>query len=180
MRDGRAVTFDYRRKMGPDVLRREVEPWGVVSWRGRWYLVGHDRGRDATRCFRLSRIVGEVRCVGPEGAVRRPADVDLLRFVAGSSDEPAPPTTVRLWVAEGRAHGLRRRGRPLRRVELDGEPGDVMEVDLHFSESADKWIAGYGPDVVVLEPDTLRRAVTELLEGAAGRREAGVREESRS
>src|SRR6185503_19954396 len=38
---GRAVTFDYRRG-GPagEVARRTVEPWGVVSWRGRWYVVG--------------------------------------------------------------------------------------------------------------------------------------------
>ncbi|SHF05519.1 helix-turn-helix transcriptional regulator [Streptoalloteichus hindustanus] len=180
VQSGRAVSFDYRRLKGPDVLSREVEPWGVVSWRGRWYVVGHDRGRAAPRCFRLSRIVGEVRAVGPAGVVRRPADVDLLRLVAGSSDEPTPPTTAKLWVAEGRAHGLRRRAKPLGRVELDGEPGDLLEVELHFPESADTWIAGYGPDVVVLEPDTLRRSVTELLLGAAGRREGVVREESRS
>src|SRR4051812_48203666 len=34
---GRAVTFDYRRGgPGGEVARRTVEPWGVVSWRGRW------------------------------------------------------------------------------------------------------------------------------------------------
>ncbi|GGM62375.1 WYL domain-containing protein [Longimycelium tulufanense] len=165
---GRAVTFDYRRRMGQDVLRREVEPWGVVSWRGRWYLVGHDRGRGATRCFRLSRILGEARAIGPEGAVRRPPDVDLLQIVAGE-DEPAPPTsTARLWVAAGRAQGLRRRAKPVRPAELAGEPGDLVEVDLRFSDTAAAWIAGYGPDVVVLEPDTLRKAVIELLAGAAG------------
>ena len=40
---------------------RRLQPWGVVCWRGRWYVVGHDLDRGAARCFRLSRIVGAVR-----------------------------------------------------------------------------------------------------------------------
>ncbi|MBV8933727.1 MAG: WYL domain-containing protein, partial [Kutzneria sp.] len=50
----RAVMFDYRRPVPAEVRTRTVEPWGIVSWRGRWYLVGHDRDRAAVRCFRLS------------------------------------------------------------------------------------------------------------------------------
>jgi len=166
VQSGHAVTFDYRRSSAPDAQRREVEPWGVVSWRGRWYLVGHDRGRQATRCFRLSRIVGEVRTVGPAGAVRRPPDVDLLQIVAGNAEPPPPATTARLWLARDKANGLRRRARHLRSAELDGTAGDIVEIDLRYPDSAASWIAGYGPDVVVLEPDTLRKAVHELLEGA--------------
>ena len=61
---------------------RTVEPWGVVTEKGRWYLVGHDRDRDATRTFRLSRIGGEVTPIGPAGAVTVPEDVDLRKIVA--------------------------------------------------------------------------------------------------
>ena len=81
---GRAVTFDYRRGgPGGEVARRTVEPWGVVSWRGRWYVVGHDRDRAAPRSFRVSRIVGPVRAIGASGAVAVPPDVDLLAMVRG-------------------------------------------------------------------------------------------------
>ncbi|MER2092427.1 MAG: WYL domain-containing protein, partial [Saccharopolyspora rectivirgula] len=34
-------------------------------------------------------------------------------------------------------------------------------------EAAASWIAGYGPDVVVVEPETLRKAVHELHLGAS-------------
>jgi proteasome accessory factor B len=40
---------------------RHLEPWGIVSWHGHWYVVGHDRDRGAERMFRVSRIIGEVR-----------------------------------------------------------------------------------------------------------------------
>lgn len=165
---GRAVTFDYRRPAAPTATTRTVEPWGVVSWRGRWYVVGHDRDRDAPRCFRLSRITGTVRTVGPANAVRRPPDVDLLRFVAGSGELAPATSTVTLWIAEGKAQGVRRHATIRRHTEFDGERGDVAEVELRYPDSAANWIAGYGPDVMVLEPDTLRKAVWERLVGVAG------------
>ncbi|MEU5692180.1 WYL domain-containing protein [Actinosynnema sp. NPDC020468] len=174
VQEGRVVEFDYRRPVPVEVRGRTVEPWGVVAWRGRWYLVGHDRDRNAPRCFRLSRIVGAVRAAGRAGEVRRPEQVDLLSFVARS--QPAadqPPATAKLWVAQGRGQGLRRRARVTGRQEFDGELGDVLEVDLRFPDSAATWIAGFGADVVVLEPEVLAKTVREKLLGAL--RGTGVR-----
>jgi proteasome accessory factor B len=161
VQSGRVVIFDYRRPGSAQAQRRTVEPWGVVSWRGRWYLVGHDRDRQATRCFRLSRITGDVEAVGAAGQVQRPPDADLLRIVAGDERQATSSTLARVWVASERAQGLRRRGTVVGSRELGGEPGDVLELDLRYPESAASWIAGYGPDVLVLEPDTLRKAVHE-------------------
>lgn len=165
---GRVVEFDYRRPSSAEVLHRVVEPWGVVSWRGRWYVVGHDRDRQAPRCFRLSRIQGQVDAVGSSGVVHRPQEVDLLRMVAGEQRDPPPPTASRVWVADDRAHGVRRIGKAVERVELDGEPGEVLELDVKYPESAASWLAGYGPDVAVLQPDTLRKAVNEIHLDALG------------
>lgn len=174
VREGRVVEFDYRRPAPVEVRTRTVEPWGVVAWRGRWYLVGHDRGRDAPRCFRLSRIVGDVRAVGKAGEVRPPEQFDLLSFVV--RNQPAgdqAPATARLWVAKGRAQGVRRRARTIGERTFDGEPGDLLEIELRFPDSAAGWIAGFGPDVVVLEPEVLAKTVREKLLGAL--RGAGVR-----
>jgi proteasome accessory factor B len=164
------VTFEYRRPVPSELRTRTVEPWGVVSWRGRWYVVGHDRDRDAPRCFRLSRIAGEVRTVGRPGAFRRPDGVDLLDFVAHRGGDPSPPqtTTVRLWLAENRAAGLRRRATVVERQAIDGMPGDVVELELYNPDSAASWIAGFGPDVVVIEPELLRKSVLERHLAVAG------------
>ena len=53
---GSALTFSYQApgSAGPSV--RSVEPWWTGSRDGRWYLVGHDRDRDAPRTFRLVRM----------------------------------------------------------------------------------------------------------------------------
>ena len=50
---------------------RTVEPWGLSSKRGHWYVVGFDRDRDAIRAFRADRIDGDVE-VGEPDAFARP------------------------------------------------------------------------------------------------------------
>ncbi|TWP46850.1 WYL domain-containing protein [Lentzea tibetensis] len=158
---GQAVKFGYRRPSPAQTMERTVEPWGVVAWRGRWYLVGHDRDRDAARCFRLSRFVGDVTTLGKPGEVRSPDGIDLLSFVARTEFAPQPSSPARLWVAKDRAFGLRRHAT----VVDQQDDGDVVEIDLKFPESAAKWIAGFGPDVVVIEPEILAKSVRERLLG---------------
>ncbi|MCH9709056.1 MAG: WYL domain-containing protein, partial [Actinomycetia bacterium] len=49
---GHVVQFPHRPSRTEPYVLRTVEPWGVVTDKGRWYLVGHDRDRDAVRTFR--------------------------------------------------------------------------------------------------------------------------------
>jgi proteasome accessory factor B len=165
---GQTVTFPHRKHPADPPTARTLEPWGVVSWRGRWYVVGRDRDRDATRCFRISRIVGPVRTLGAAGTVRRPAGLDLLKIVAGSAEPPAVVHTARLWLASGCANGLRRHAKVLGRKVLDGVVGDVVAVELPTYDIATRWIAGLGPDALVLEPAELADAVRARLLAAAG------------
>ncbi|ANY10402.1 helix-turn-helix transcriptional regulator [Pseudonocardia sp. HH130630-07] len=167
-RAGRAVTFDHRRGGPADPSSaRTVEPWGVVSYRGRWYLVGHDRDRDDVRCFRLSRITGAVRATGPEGAVRIPDGVDLRGVVRDSAGPRPVSGTARVWVAQGRAAGLRRTGRERAPHSHDGHPGTLVEIDVRDPSIVARWLAGHGPDVAVLDPPELADAVRALWAGAA-------------
>jgi proteasome accessory factor B len=161
---GQVVTFPHRRG-GPtgEVSRRTVEPWGVVSARGRWYLVGHDRDRADVRSFRLSRIAGPVTTLGPPESVQVPPGVDLLAVVDRGVALPPVIGTARLWVAAGRANGLRRLGRVVRAA--DG--GDELEIDLRSLDTVARWVAGYGPDVVVLHPPDLVAAVRRAWTGVA-------------
>ncbi len=72
------VSFGYRGE------RRTVEPWGLFSRRGHWYLAGRDHGRDAERSFRTDRIEGDID-VGPAGAFTVP---DGYRASARPADQP--------------------------------------------------------------------------------------------
>ncbi len=111
VRDRRRVTFDYRKPGGPAVEERHVEPWSVLSYRGRWYLTGHDLDRGEERLFRLSRITSEVQPVGKGKAYDVPP-AEQVRAAARSlvSDGPRvePTREARLRVRKGAGFSLRR------------------------------------------------------------------------
>src|SRR5271163_1776321 len=163
-----AVQFPHRPSRADPYTVRTVEPWGVVTEKGRWYLVGHDRDRDATRTFRLSRIGDAVTPIGPVGAVTRPEDADLRQIVAKAVGDAPSGVRAQVWVADGRATALRRAGTSLGPRQLGGRDGDVIELDIGTTDRLARDIAGYGADAVVLEPATLRDEVLGRLRGQAG------------
>jgi proteasome accessory factor B len=163
VRTRRAVRFDYRKGGDQAPGTRHVQPWGITSRRGHWYLVGHDVDRGAGRVFRLSRVVGGVTAVGPAGAFERPADLDATAMIA--SAEPEPPTaTARLTVRKERGNALRRRAS---QVTLRPD-ADEIEVPYADDERFARELVGMGADVVVLDPPPLRDAVVRRLRAAAG------------
>lgn len=157
------VRFEYARPDSEPQLRA-VEPWGVLSWHGRWYLVGHDRDREATRMFRLSRVTSAVELTDGPGSYEVPPDTDL-RATAVQLSPAAPTGTATLRVRVGAGWALRRRA-TVQQAEDDG--WDTLEVPY-----AGRWVmaedvASFGADVVVEAPDELREAVLTVLRGVAG------------
>ncbi|SRX94999.1 Proteasome accessory factor B PafB [Mycobacterium tuberculosis H37Rv] [Mycobacterium shimoidei] len=161
---GQAVQFPHRSSRTDPYTVRTVEPWGVVTDKGRWYLVGHDRDRDATRVFRLSRIGEPVTPVGPRGAVIRPDGVDVRAIVRDAVAETPSGVRAQVWVADGRATALRRAGTSLGPRQLAGRDGEVIELDVGSTDRVTREIAGYGADAVVLEPESLREEVLARLQ----------------
>ncbi len=166
VRDRRPVTFSYRAAGRSDPQRRELEPWGVVNRHGRWYVAGRDRGRDATRVFRLSRIAGPVKFCGPSGSVTVPDGADVREVVRDWDSVPAPERTAVLRVRSGAGFGLRRHAVSVRPDETAGSTGWDL-VTTRFADVG--WFADYaasfGADAVVLDPPDLREAVIRRLKG---------------
>ncbi|MFE9693049.1 helix-turn-helix transcriptional regulator [Micromonospora sp. NPDC005806] len=73
-RDRERLHFDYVRHDGT-TDRRDVEPYRLVNWGRRWYLVAFDPRRDDWRTFRVDRISPRTP-TGPRFAPRElPEDV---------------------------------------------------------------------------------------------------------
>lgn len=170
----RAVQFPHRPSRAEPYTTRTVEPWGVVTEKGRWYLVGHDRDRNATRTFRLSRIGSEVTLLDPPGAVTVPEGIDLRKIVAQTVAETPTGGQAKVWVADGRATALRRAGRSAGARRLGGRDGEVIELDIGSIDQLARDIAGYGADAVALEPQSLREEVLARLRAHAGVGAVGV------
>jgi proteasome accessory factor B len=170
-RERRTATFSYRVPEHDSPTNRRLQPWGVVCWRGRWYVVGHDLDRAATRCFRLSRIDGSVRLTGPAGAYELPAGVDLISHVARWYGPVEHNGRATILVRPGRAAGVRRWAQDV----VKGPDGDRMVLRYSDPYGVASWLVGYGADVVVLDPPEVREAVIQRLKEVAARHDTGDR-----
>jgi proteasome accessory factor B len=164
VRDRRPVTFSHLAPGRSEPTKRTLEPWGVVNRRGRWYVAGHDRTRDAPRVFRLSRITGPVKLAGPPGSVKVPDGADIRKMVADWDKPLTRDHTATLRVRAEAGNALHRWGRA---APDAAHPGwDRVTIDYSDPEWYAGYLASFGQDVVVLEPPELREAVIRQLKGA--------------
>ncbi|PZS32820.1 MAG: hypothetical protein DLM58_09090 [Pseudonocardiales bacterium] len=154
----RAVQFEYTKSGMGTAQRRTLEPWGVLSWRRRWYVAGFDRDRGEARSFRLSRITGKVEFVGKPGGFERPEKVDMRELVAGRGPEDTRVARVRV---DGSGAGQ------LRRI-ADSEIGHELTITFTDIHMLARLVAAAGISAVVLEPPDLVDAVIERLTLATG------------
>jgi proteasome accessory factor B len=162
VRDRTPVAFDYQASGAGAATGRRVEPWGIVSWHGRWYVGGFDRDRGEARVFRLDRVRSDVEVIGKPGDVAVPSDVDVRAMVAGAPDD-APARTAALRVRRDTGLGLRRRAT----VVDTKDDYDVVEISFTSSDQLADEVAGYGADVVVDGPDDVRAAVVTRFRALA-------------
>jgi proteasome accessory factor B len=162
VRDRRPVSFSYQAVGRAIPQQRHLQPWGVVSRHGRWYVGGHDRDRDAPRVFRLSRVIGPVTFDGPPRSYLVPAGTDVRDLVRSWGGQHPQRRTAVVRVRHGSGFWLRRWAR-----QVPGTPDELGWDRLEFPFSEVDWLASnlasYGPDVVVLDPPDLREAVIGVL-----------------
>jgi proteasome accessory factor B len=75
------VTFAYTNSRGI-TAPREIEPYGLFLFGGRWYVVGRDVAKDEVRTYTVARATDiNVNAKAPKAAdFERPADFDVAAF----------------------------------------------------------------------------------------------------
>jgi predicted DNA-binding transcriptional regulator YafY len=150
------VIIAYRR--GDEESERIVDPYGVVCYEGKWYLIGYCHLREGTRVFRFDRIVR----ASPEPThFMPPANFDSLAYLIESFQVIPDRWTVEVLLKA-----------PLEAVtkEIPISLGLLQPredgVLLHTEVSELDWLArrlvGIGFPLVVFEPPELRDAFERL------------------
>ncbi|SEE07811.1 helix-turn-helix transcriptional regulator [Ruania alba] len=150
------VQFTYRAANTGTTGDRSVQPWRLVAKDRGWYLIGFDNDRQAQRSFRLSRIIGRVHRVG------RPGEVQIPQQVA---PHPVHTTEVVLALVPERASAVRARSEPAEHPAAVADR-DVVRLEVTDTGRFAEELAGYGENVLVLEPAELRQAVIQRLRAA--------------
>ncbi len=142
---------------------RSVEPWTLAFDQGHWYVVGHDRGRDDKRTFRVDRIEGEVK-LGSPGGFRQPEGtagwVPFQPWKFGTG----PTVTARLKVDSDQAvWAARRLGQEPSEKDADGSA--VFEVEVRSTDAFRSLVLEFLEHAEILGPPELRADMVAWLEG---------------
>jgi predicted DNA-binding transcriptional regulator YafY len=95
-RDREVMRFGYSDHAG-SVTERRIEPYRLVNWGRRWYLVAFDVDRADWRTFRVDRMV-EPRSVGHRFALRPLPAEDIAAYVASKTRQVQMKVTGRVIV----------------------------------------------------------------------------------
>jgi predicted DNA-binding transcriptional regulator YafY len=157
LKRGTKLRLTYRGSRDADAATRTVCPYSVAFASGAWYLVAHCERSSALRVFRVDRIEAS-EPTDEQYDVPDDFDVEEVmrdgKVLLGRPDERVrirySPVVAR-WVAE-------REGRA---VDADGSL--TLDHPLADARWAVRHVLQYGPEAEVLEPESVRQAVLEVL-----------------
>ncbi|MBF0671012.1 MAG: WYL domain-containing protein [Salinibacterium sp.] len=150
------VTFSYLRPGMTAPTSRTVEPLALFQHEGRWHLYSRIPGTDDVRTYLLRRIVG-------------PVTVTSRRFTPPAGDQAAIGLAelAKVWNANTAVvRAVPGSDAATRLLRRRGSVASADEITLHFADAsilADE-LAEFGPEVVVVQPESLATAVRERLE----------------
>ena len=162
--DQNTITFTYLSAQLHDE-DRIVNPLGLGSRHGNWYLVAFDKVRADIRTFRLDRIVGFVGIITKQGAFEIDPHFDVLRFLDSTLFENRDIAEISIRV--GRGHALRAKAQ----IISTDEEFDLCHVQYADESSFIDSVLWHGEDVIVHKPPQLREKIIAKLEALVGAHE---------
>jgi predicted DNA-binding transcriptional regulator YafY len=158
-RDHDRLRFAYRDRGGA-TSRRDVEPYRLVSWGRRWYLVAWDTERTDWRTFRVDRLEPRLP-VGQRFAPRALPEEDVAAYVARGVAESAWRFRARVRVQAPAEVIAERIGRWVGTVEPIDERTCVLDAGANTMETLAVYLGMLDADFTVSDPpelvDHLRR-----------------------
>lgn len=161
-RDRERVRFGYRDHEGR-LSRRAAEPYRLVRWGRRWYLVAWDLDREDWRTFRADRIE-DATAVGTRFAPRQLPAVDLAAYVSSRASStgwryrakirlhaPAARLTAKITPAVGT-------------LREENDDTCVLDTGADSLDTIAVAVSMIGVDFEVLEPVELIEHIGELAD----------------
>lgn len=156
------IGFRYRGRL------RRLQPYGLLSRDGQWYVTGWDRDADALRSFRVDRFDDPAVEVGDPGSFERPTDFRASQaFPADAREVGDPgdgPRTAQVLVDASRAALVVVQGGGGDVVERRDDGAVVIEVPCVNRGAFRAWLFDLGPDAEVVGPPEVRAEVVAWLQ----------------
>ena len=158
----KTISFDYRAADNNDE-NRALEPYGVGTKNGFWYVAGNDLERRAVRLFRLDRVVSEVKEQGRGSSYEIPENFSMHEQLQTRTRKHV----AQLLVRKGKAHQLRKY------AQVNNSQDEWDQLQYHYSDVKEliRDLLWHRDDVKVIEPTEIQDSLLEALSSIQGRHE---------
>ncbi|OMF49945.1 MULTISPECIES: YafY family protein [Paenibacillus] len=157
----RKVQFGYSKRMpeadGNRQSVRVVAPYGLVLLRGSWVLIGQCELRQQLRHFRLSRMD---KLIVLEDRFQLPVDFHLQDYKQTDDRH----VTVRILARSDIADKVKEANNFYMEAIEERTDGLHILFRVRQPEELLQWVLGWGADMVVLEPESLRERIRTEVE----------------
>lgn len=167
LRYRKRLKIKYLRTYDGKETERIIEPYGLLNRFNNYYLTGYCLSSKGNRIFHIVHI-RDLEVIR-DSTYKMPPTYSLKRaysqaWATWTSEGGAKLETVRLWVCCGTAERFRAINfHDSQRIKELGNGEIEAAYRLTGANEMVPWIASWGPDIMVLEPDWLRDEVTVFL-----------------
>jgi predicted DNA-binding transcriptional regulator YafY len=168
--DSVTLRMEYRKGNNGAPSLRSIDPYGLVLWKGQWYLTGFCHRRGEIRSFRVDRITGVERT---ESGFTRPAGFSardfLLRGLLPGQDQGEQLTAVVIQSAEAVLNDLCSHWLFGHTLE-ERSPGEARFLldEASLYSFVPYFLLPYGKALAILEPAALRHKLSAVAAELAG------------
>jgi predicted DNA-binding transcriptional regulator YafY len=155
------IDLSYRSER-EETTRRVVEPYGLVGWRGKWYLVGWCRLRTDYRTFRLDRVR---KLVPIADRFHRNEEFDFRTYAMKQLQDFPVNWTVRVLFAASLSRVRSRIGASLGTLTKAAD-GVELVWPVDDLDYAARYLLRKGMSFRVREPEELRPALRKVAQEA--------------
>lgn len=162
------VVFRYQSFIDGTETERTLQPFLLKEYRNRWYVIGRDVERNATRTFGLDRI-GNLTVT--DRFFKTDEDFDPERLFKHSFGITAGGQPVDVTLRFGKRQGLFIRSQqlhPTQKVISEDDSGVTVRISVIPSTELTMTVLSFGSDVEVIAPIELREEIGRTLKQASG------------
>ena len=163
VQQSRPVRFAYRSWRG-ELTEREIDPYGIVFYDGRWYTAGYCHLRHDLRAFRLDRVQDGAQVM--DASFTRPLGFDILSCVIHSIATTPGAWAVEVLLRTDMEYAQRHIEATFATLEATPE-GVVMRCNVQHLDWVAHLLLGLNCDLVVRQPAELGNEFRALAARAA-------------
>lgn len=153
-----AISFTYQKASSSQTENRIVNPFGLSTWQGSWYLVGEDVEKNDIRVFKLSRITSKIDVASRRESYEIPSDFSVTEYLIMYNQ---PKIEAKFRLRKGAAAAIRNQANEI--LEIDTE-WDSASVRFTSEDDVVKAALWHFDSAVLQSPPNLVELVKSELE----------------